>query len=99
MDYELHCGDCLDILPTLAAGSVDAVVTDPPYLTAESGVRIGGNGGVAKTFVNSTVIGMPWGYSLDWIAACAEPGWPCTRIRPGSASTPSCRCWLSSMPM
>ncbi len=24
-------GDCLAILPTLAAGSVDAVVTDPPY--------------------------------------------------------------------
>lgn len=28
---ELHCGDCLDILPTLADGSVDAVLTDPPY--------------------------------------------------------------------
>lgn len=27
----LACGDCLEILPTLAAGSVDAVVTDPPY--------------------------------------------------------------------
>ena len=27
----LYCGDCLDILPTLAPGSVDAVVTDPPY--------------------------------------------------------------------
>ncbi len=25
----LHCGDCREILPTL--GSVDAVVTDPPY--------------------------------------------------------------------
>ena len=32
MDYELHCGDCLDILPTLAAGSVDAVIADPPYM-------------------------------------------------------------------
>lgn len=30
-DVTLHLGDCLDILPTLAAGSVDAVVTDPPY--------------------------------------------------------------------
>jgi len=29
--YELYHGDCLDILPTLGAGSVDAVVTDPPY--------------------------------------------------------------------
>jgi site-specific DNA-methyltransferase (adenine-specific)/modification methylase len=27
----LYHADCLDILPTLAAGSVDAVVTDPPY--------------------------------------------------------------------
>lgn len=27
----LYLGDCLDVLPTLAAGSVDAVVTDPPY--------------------------------------------------------------------
>ena len=31
MNVELHLGDCLEILPTLAAGSVDAVVTDPPY--------------------------------------------------------------------
>jgi len=27
----LHLGDCLDIMRTLPAGSVDAVVTDPPY--------------------------------------------------------------------
>jgi hypothetical protein len=27
----LYHGDCLDILPTLSDGSVDAVVTDPPY--------------------------------------------------------------------
>jgi len=27
----LHLGDCLDVLPTIEAGSVDAVVTDPPY--------------------------------------------------------------------
>lgn len=28
---QLYHADCLDILPTLEAGSVDAVVTDPPY--------------------------------------------------------------------
>jgi len=28
---DLYCGDCLDILPTFEDGSVDAVVTDPPY--------------------------------------------------------------------
>lgn len=27
----LYVGDCLDVLPTLPAESVDAVVTDPPY--------------------------------------------------------------------
>lgn len=32
-DWVLHEGDCLDVLPTLAAGSVDAVICDPPYGT------------------------------------------------------------------
>jgi len=27
----LYRGDCLEVLPTLRAGSVDAVITDPPY--------------------------------------------------------------------
>lgn len=31
MTVTLHLGDCLEILPTLEAGSVDAVITDPPY--------------------------------------------------------------------
>lgn len=33
MDYRLLHGDCLDLLPTLAAGSVDLVLADPPYGT------------------------------------------------------------------
>lgn len=31
--YQLYHGDCLDILPTLEAQSVDAVICDPPYGT------------------------------------------------------------------
>jgi len=31
MTYQLHHGDCLDILPTLEAGSVHCCVTSPPY--------------------------------------------------------------------
>jgi site-specific DNA-methyltransferase (adenine-specific) len=31
MSVELILGDCLDVLPGLATGSVDAVITDPPY--------------------------------------------------------------------
>lgn len=36
-DYKLYHGDCLEILPTLEAGSIDAVITDPPYGINESG--------------------------------------------------------------
>lgn len=32
MTVELHLGDCLDFMKTLPSGSVDAVITDPPYL-------------------------------------------------------------------
>lgn len=31
LDYHLHHGDCLHVLPSLDADSVDTVVTDPPY--------------------------------------------------------------------
>ena len=31
--YTLHEGDCLEVLPTLEAGSVDAIITDLPYGT------------------------------------------------------------------
>lgn len=30
-DVTLHLGDCLEVMATLPDGSVDAVVTDPPY--------------------------------------------------------------------
>ncbi|AVI85645.1 MULTISPECIES: DNA-methyltransferase [Pseudomonas syringae group] len=31
MNYELHLGDCLEVLRGLPANSIDSVVTDPPY--------------------------------------------------------------------
>ena len=30
-NYELYCGDCLEVLPGLEAKSVDCAVIDPPY--------------------------------------------------------------------
>ena len=33
MTYTIHHGNCLDILPTLPAQSVDAIIADPPYGT------------------------------------------------------------------
>ena len=35
--------DCLDVLPTLAAASVNAVVTDPPYGIGAAGVEWDGD--------------------------------------------------------
>jgi site-specific DNA-methyltransferase (adenine-specific) len=37
----LHCGNLVDILPTLPACSIDAVVTDPPYHLTEMTKRYG----------------------------------------------------------
>lgn len=33
MTYELHLGDCLEVMKTLPDNSADAVITDPPYGT------------------------------------------------------------------
>lgn len=44
MAWTLHEGDCLQILPTLADASVDAVVTDPPYDLGFMGKKWDGTG-------------------------------------------------------
>ena len=31
-DFKLFNGDCLDVMKNITDGSVDLVVTDPPYL-------------------------------------------------------------------
>ena len=38
----IHHGDCLDVMRSMEAGSVDAVVTDPPYEIGGEVVRRGG---------------------------------------------------------
>ena len=51
----LYCGDCLEIMPQLEAGSVDAVVTDPPY---GMGQRNGGpRGKLCKAMTRVALIG------------------------------------------
>lgn len=42
MNVELFCDDCMNVLPTLIPGSVDAVITDPPY--GINFMRMGGRG-------------------------------------------------------
>lgn len=69
-DVTLYLGDCLEILPTLEAGSVDAVVTDPPYLDLRGGTEINGNG-VTRRIEISEAIGDKWNANLDWVV----PAW------------------------
>lgn len=38
---QLYLGDCLDVLPTIAPGSVDAVVVDPAYESLNVAVATG----------------------------------------------------------
>jgi hypothetical protein len=67
----IYHGDWREVLPTVAP--CDAVVTDPPYLTADAKVPIRGKG-VAARRQETKSVGNPWGYSLDWIEAV--PGDP-----------------------
>jgi DNA modification methylase len=65
-------GDALEMVPTIPPGVIDAVVTDPPYLLDDSAVEYGVGDGVAARAETTSAVGMPWGYSLDWVGACAR---------------------------
>jgi DNA modification methylase len=41
MDYELYCGDCLEVMANIVEGSIDAIITDPPYGTIK-GINLDG---------------------------------------------------------
>lgn len=71
MSYELLLGDCLQILPTLPSGSIDAVITDPPYFTRQSNVPIRGNS-AGPVHEQTRSVGLPWGYNLEWIDVVAK---------------------------
>lgn len=64
-------GDCLEVMRGMADGCVDAVVTDPPYLTGEAEITYE-HAGVCERTAPTTTVGMPWGYSLDWVDECAR---------------------------
>lgn len=50
MNAQLYCGDCLQIMPSIADGTFDAIITDPPYnVSREDAIsRNGGKFGLAK---------------------------------------------------
>ena len=51
MICELHHGDCLEVMKDMPDGSIDLVVTDPPYKTTSRGSS-GGTGGILKEEIN-----------------------------------------------
>lgn len=70
----IYNDDCREVLPLLRSGSVDLVLTDPPYLTDNTQVPIRGKG-VSERVQESVSVGMPWGYSLDWIQQTDAKQW------------------------
>ena len=54
MSVQLYLGDCLDILPTMEAGSVDAVITDPPYGQTNEGYDRGTDGKLWRLLTHIT---------------------------------------------
>ena len=81
-DVVLYQGDCLEILPTLEAGSVDAVVTDPPYssggqfrsdrtASTNSKYACSTSQGLYNDFSGDSRSQRAWGYwSALWLSAC-----------------------------
>lgn len=53
--HRLYHGDCLELLPLFEAGSVDAVVTDPPYEGMKGGTIIDHAGVTERIEVTRTV--------------------------------------------
>lgn len=49
-DVVLHHGDCLEVMRGLSSGSIDVVLTDPPF---SSGTRKEGSKGVRRSMVRS----------------------------------------------
>jgi len=76
-DVQLYLGDCLEVLPTLEAGSVDAVITDPPYANLSGGIVMSKRcGGVAEPKVMTTTIGDLWKADFAW---CSD-AWRIARL-------------------
>ena len=84
MTVQLYLGDCLEVMATLAADSVDTIITDPPYaLTDKHGARTWQYGEGGKKNLGEKrggFMGMKWDGDLPgaevWVAALrvAKPG-------------------------
>jgi site-specific DNA-methyltransferase (adenine-specific) len=68
----LYCGDCTELLPLIEQAHL--VCTDPPYLGTETPITYKTTtGGVSQAIETTETVGMPWGYSLDWLNLLGRP--------------------------
>jgi site-specific DNA-methyltransferase (adenine-specific) len=68
----IYHGDCREILPCLPPA--DVLITDPPYLTRNAQVPIGGPH-IAPISYESLSVGSPWGYDLEWLTLKHAKHW------------------------
>jgi site-specific DNA-methyltransferase (adenine-specific) len=72
----IYHGDALDILPTLRAGSVDAVITDPPYgIGAVSAGNMASKAGGWQDMMNSALWFASWYREVDRILRSSGVFW------------------------
>ncbi len=85
--YQLHLGDCLEVLATLPDNSVDSIVTDPPYGLSFMGkkwdwlLEEAGKRSARPAYINSTPRGI---YAWD-LYRIKEPIWE-ERILPATTN-------------
>ena len=63
----IYHADCREILPLLEPGSVDLVLTDPPYVGLTGGYDLKALGGAAAVYSEMKTVGDEWSASWDWI--------------------------------
>ena len=89
---QLHCCDCMELLPTMEAGAVDVVVSDPPYGISYDASHDKYKKGIARTEADWDVapfdprpildMNLPtvlWGGNCFASRLPDHPGWLCWR--------------------
>lgn len=63
---QLHHGDCLDVLPTIADDSIGAVIADPPYSLSSASSRRSSNKAMGWADINNASVWFSLWYSECW---------------------------------
>ena len=63
--YKLYNGDCLELMKNIPDGSVDLVLTDPPYVIETKGGGICGKDGLVKQFKENHLDEMKNGFDTQ----------------------------------